>query len=74
MVTLLATYSTDSSNLVRSEVFMAVNMKSLIFWDVILCSLEENSFTMKLETAGPWHIIYQATRCHIHIHYLLFYV
>jgi hypothetical protein len=32
---------------------MAVNMNSLIFWDVMLCSFEEHSFTMKLETAGP---------------------
>ena len=53
MVTLLATYSTGSSILVRSEVRMAVNMNSLIFLDVILCSLGEYSFTVKLETAGP---------------------
>jgi len=56
-VTLLATYSTGSSILVRSEVLMAVNMNSLIFWDVILCSLEEHSFTMKLETACPLKIV-----------------
>ena len=37
----------------RSEFLMAVNMNSLIFWDVILYSSEEHSFTMKLEIAGP---------------------
>jgi hypothetical protein len=51
--TLLATYSTGSSILVRCEVLMAVNLNTLIFWDVILCSLEEQSFTIKLETAVP---------------------
>jgi len=39
--------------MVRSEFRMAVNMNSLIFWDVILCSLEEHSFTMNFEIAGP---------------------
>lgn len=53
MVTLLATYSTGSSILVRSGDLMAVNINSWVFWDVILCSLEEHSFTMKLEIAGP---------------------
>jgi hypothetical protein len=52
-VTLLATYSTGSSILVRCEVLMAVNLNSSIFWDVILCSLEEHCFTLKVETAVP---------------------